>query len=142
MICERAQQIHIRRFGKKPGASVRVCGRQIKVTTTPCHLGGVRHWFLCPSCQRRCAILYPHTCRLCRNGRYVCELLAPHDRMINKAITLRERLGQKRGGTIAPFPSKPKWMRWHTYQRLRDKGMALERDIWTKEAQRLGHKSF
>lgn len=137
LICERAQQVQIRQFGKSLGETVRVFGRSVKVTTTPCYLGGYRYWFVCPICKRRCAILYPYSCRVCRNGRYASELLSPRDRKINKAIGLRERLGQKEGGTIAPFPSKPKWMRWHTYQRLRDQGMHLEREIWDEEGRNL-----
>ncbi len=30
----------------------------IRVERTPCHYGGVRHWFLCPRCGRRARILY------------------------------------------------------------------------------------
>src|SRR5262245_10348273 len=30
----------------------------IPVATTNMHLGGVRYWFLCPDCRRRCRILY------------------------------------------------------------------------------------
>jgi Zn-finger protein len=31
---------------------------RFKTTSTPCHLGGSRPWFLCPSCNRRAAIVY------------------------------------------------------------------------------------
>jgi hypothetical protein len=34
---------------------------------------------------------------------------------------------------IAPFPKKPKLMRWHTYLRLRAESMALETKIWDVE---------
>ncbi len=137
MICERRRRVHIRMYGKGLGRSVSVAGRRIDITTTPCHLGGVRYWFVCPTCRRRCAILYPHSCRRCKNGRYASELLSPLNRKINKAISIRERLGQKSGGTSVPFPAKPKWMRWHTYLRLREQGIALEREIWAEEARRL-----
>jgi len=26
--------------------------------TTPCHYGGARHWFICPLCGKRVALLY------------------------------------------------------------------------------------
>lgn len=61
------------------------------------------------------------------------ERWLPHDRKLNKALGIRERLGQKSGGTLAPFPAKPNWMRWHTYQHLREQVMALERELWGGE---------
>src|SRR5262245_61009780 len=30
----------------------------IPIVMTAMHFGGVRHWFLCPSCRRRCRIIY------------------------------------------------------------------------------------
>lgn len=30
----------------------------IHFVQTPCHLGGVRQWFLCPECNGRCRIIY------------------------------------------------------------------------------------
>ena len=41
-----------------------VTGQDISLTTTPCHYGGVRHWFLCPAavdgvlCENRVGMLY------------------------------------------------------------------------------------
>ena len=43
------------------------------------HFGGVRHWFSCPSCGRRCRILYGGArfrCRLCRGARYESQYQA------------------------------------------------------------------
>lgn len=59
--------------------------------------------------------------------------MVPHHRNIVRAICLRSRLGQKEGGTVAPFPKKPKLMRWHTYLRLRAESMALDNKIWDVE---------
>ena len=45
----------------------------IPIVTTAQHFGGVRHWFLCPSCTRRCRLLYGGTylrCRLCVGAYY------------------------------------------------------------------------
>ena len=45
----------------------------IPITTTAMHFGSCRHWFECPSCRRRCRILYGGArfrCRLCRSARY------------------------------------------------------------------------
>jgi hypothetical protein len=44
-------------------------GTFIKLTSTACHYGGVRHWFLCPRCGKRVGILYDSIlhCRHCAN---------------------------------------------------------------------------
>jgi len=40
------------------------CDYKVQLTTTPCHFGGVRYWFICPiinngiSCGRRVGVLY------------------------------------------------------------------------------------
>lgn len=137
MICEWALRVDIRKLGQALPKHLPVYGELIRTTTTPCHLGGLRYWFLCPSCDRRCAILYPHQCRKCVNGRYRVELMTPHRRKITKAIKLRARLGQTSGGTVAPFPHKPARMRWQTYSRLRAEIEALETEIWATEWARL-----
>lgn len=138
LICEDTRKVHIREFGLSTAASVLVSGVFVRVTTTPCHLGGSRLWFLCPSCERRCAILYPRHCRICRNGRYRVETMSLEDRLLTKAMKTREGLGQKQGGICVPFPVKPKRMRWHTYLRIRKAALALERRIWRNAASRLG----
>ncbi|MEW6380820.1 MAG: hypothetical protein AB1611_14600 [bacterium] len=49
---------------------------RIDIGSTPCHFGGVRYWFVCPSCRRRAGKLYlaPGTrhfrCRNCANLTY------------------------------------------------------------------------
>jgi hypothetical protein len=137
MICERLAQVDIRKLGRNLPNIIYISGTYIQTATTPCHLGGHRFWFLCPSCGVRCAILYPNRCRKCVNGRYATELMTPLDRKITKAIKLRRRLGQLSGGTIAAFPSKPKRMRWHIYLRLRATSVALEKEMWAAEHARM-----
>jgi hypothetical protein len=133
MICDYANQVHIRRYGKNPDDRVFVFGRWVNVEKTPCHLGGSRPWSLCPLCGRRCAILYLHACRICRRGRYRSAMKPPRIRRIMKVIKLRERLGQTSGGTLAPFPERPKGMHKHTYEKLRLKSEALEEEMWAAE---------
>lgn len=138
MICEYSRQVHIREIGLCPNNSALVCGVLVHVTTTPCNFGGTRLWFLCPSCGRRCAILYPVLCRKCRKGRYLVESMSPQDRLLSKAMKIRDSLGQKKGGVCVPFPPKPKRMRWHTYLRIRKEALALEQRLWRNAAARLG----
>ena len=34
-----------------------VVAQRVRTQTTPCHLGGERHWFTCPRCNKRVAVL-------------------------------------------------------------------------------------
>jgi len=49
---------------------------EVLIETTPCNYGGVRWWFLCPICFRRCRILYQppsqsvFACRVCHDLSY------------------------------------------------------------------------
>jgi len=49
---------------------------EVTLVTTPCNLGGVRYWFICPACSRRVGGLYiaPEDryfrCRHCNNLTY------------------------------------------------------------------------
>ena len=51
----------------------------IELCRTPQRLGGYRLWFTCPSCGRRCGVLYlppwrhVFRCRLCHQLAYECE---------------------------------------------------------------------
>ena len=130
MICERAEKLDLRGFRETLPPSLVYRGVTIEIVRTGCHLGGSRPWFLCPYCGRRCLILYPTKCRLCAKGRYAQELRSVEDRRLHRAFKWRKRLGQGPGGIIAPYPPKPKWMRWHTYLRLRRRSEALELEIW------------
>lgn len=57
----------------------------IRLTKTPCQLGGNRDWFLCPSCDKRMAILYQRSnrfaCRHCQQISYQSQSLSPDDRL-------------------------------------------------------------
>ena len=49
---------------------------EVSLVTTPCNLGGVRYWFLCPLCYSRVGVLYlppgevRFACRHCNNLSY------------------------------------------------------------------------
>ncbi len=96
--------------------------RTINICRTSCNLGGSRAWFVCPTflCGRRVAILYGgdvFRCRHCHQLAYDSSRENPCYRALRRAQTIRKRLG----GTAdmsEPFPAKPKWMRWLTYDRL------------------------
>ena len=138
MICERTTQFHIRSYAAFQGAVAIVDGQDIGVLRTPCYFGGSRAWFECPWCYRRCAILYKIKfalkCRKCAHLRYALERLSPSDRRLYKALKIRTQLGQKSGGTLAPYPLKPDHMNDKTYWDLVRECQSLE-EVLAKEMQ-------
>ena len=133
MICDAfLVQLDSRRSWLKGLRAIRVDGQQIDIVTTPCNFGGERRWFLCPGCNRRCAILRTGLrCNECLGARHRSELSAPVDRMSAKARKLRRRLGQEEPNPTFPIPPKPHRMRWHTYMRIRAEISRLENENLT-----------
>ena len=115
MICEKPETTHIKHMPKDIEGMVHFCGEVVQIERTPQRLGGTRAWFLCPLCARRCAILYPVYCRKCMGLHYRSERLGLSDRAVLRTRRLRKRLGRASDDVTLPIPSKPKWMRWHTY---------------------------
>ena len=90
------------------------------VTWTHPNYGGERPWWTCPSCSRRCAIVYalgvnPFVCRLCSSLTYVTAQSDGFTRAMRKSVERKRRLGWEIG---KPFPTKPKGMHWRTWERL------------------------
>jgi len=129
MICERMPKNHVRDVLTVAEQLGHVSGTLVALDYTDCKLGGKRRWFLCPNCNRRCAILYPLKCRICLNLHYASEHESPMDRMYRAAFKTRAKLGQPTGGLGPSFPPKPKLMRWHTYFKVRAKAQHLEARI-------------
>lgn len=131
MICEETGvRLDIRRLSLAAIKGLRINSVLVEIVTTRCTYGGERRWFLCPKCDRRCAVLYEgFRCRLCIRGRYRVERLSPLDRMIVKARKLRQRLGQDEPSPSGPIPDKPHRMRWHTYLRIRAEIERLELEV-------------
>jgi hypothetical protein len=138
LICERARKVDIRRWKRAWPVVTLPDGHEVQVVTTPCHFGHKRYWFLCPSCGRRCAILYPWVCRVCASGRYESESLSPEDRLMRRAFRLRERLGQRGGGLFGDVPERPRGMHRRTYERLVAQGEAIEAKLLEFASQRFG----
>lgn len=103
----------------------------IELARTPCHYGGSRPWFVCPSCNRRCAKLFfrreRFLCRVCHRLGYVSQLAASAERPRIMAQRIRRRLGMDPPNLTLPFPARPEGMPWRTYYRLRAKGERYER---------------
>ena len=97
----------------------------VYLTTTPCHMGGERHWFLCPArgCGQRVAVIYGgaiFACRRCHQLAYASQSESPEDRAARRADRIRDRLGWPGGILEGSGWGKPKGMHWATYQRLSD----------------------
>ena len=96
---------------------------EVSLTTTACHFGNARQWFVCPmqGCSRRVAKLYRvggrFACRHCHRLAYRTQHENAYDRGLLKAQRIRMKLGGSPNMTL-PFPPKPKGMRWSTYYRL------------------------
>jgi hypothetical protein len=107
----------------------------VPIVSTAMHLGGCRHWFACPSCGRRCRILYGGArfrCRLCRGAGYESQYESRMLSVCGIRWCMRARL-EERGSRLASvlglddgFPDKPPRMHWSTYRRLeaRDRKLA------------------
>lgn len=94
----------------------------VDIVRTPCHLGGLRAWFICPAvgCGCRVAILYGGSifaCRHCYQLAYASSREDAGGRATRRADRLRARLGWE-AGILNGNGCKPKWMRWRTFERL------------------------
>lgn len=102
------------KFGGVPKLEV------IRCDFTNQNIGGVRRWFICPSCARRCRVLFCGASFLCRNclsatypSQYT-ELRIPELAAADRAL---RRVG-KAAGSVRVFPEKPSKMHWRTYRKL------------------------
>jgi len=99
-----------------------VVEQRVQTQTSPCHLGGQRHWFTCPRCSKRVAVLYApgryFACRGCGGLGYPTQKEGAGDRASSRADKLRKLLGWQ-AGILNGNGGKPKGMHWVTYQRLK-----------------------
>lgn len=94
----------------------------VSLEMTPCHMGGERVWWRCPTvgCGRRVAVLYGgrmYACRRCLRLAYRCQREVEYDRAARRADTLRDKLGWS-AGILSGSGMKPKGMHWSTFERL------------------------
>lgn len=97
---------------------------RLVIDRTPCHFGGSRKWFICPDCQRRCAVVYgvsrrgSFACRTCQRLGYRSE----SESVIDRCWRAQRKLEAK----LAEDGNRPKWMRQRTFERINQKWDALE----------------
>jgi len=94
----------------------------IWLETSPCHFGGERVWFQCPSrgCSRKVAVLYftnAFACRNCLDLAYMSQRESLVFRSSKRVDRTRKKLGWK-PGFLNGIEWKPKGMHWKTFGRL------------------------
>jgi hypothetical protein len=101
----------------------RIVRDRVRLVWTLPTYGGRRWWFQCPRTGRRTTRLF-----LPNGGRhfwsrqayrlgYACQREDRFSRLQRRAATLNRQLGGEGWSTWDSPPSKPKWMRWQTYDR-------------------------
>ncbi len=87
---------------------------RIPVSRTRCNYGGARHWFECPRCCKRTAVLYLRgnrfLCRYCQKIAYVSQSQDAIGRSWIRQSKAEARLGEDW--------RRPKGMHHRTYERL------------------------
>jgi hypothetical protein len=105
-----------------------------------CRFGGWRAWLRCPGCDLRVALLYGGArflCWHCQHMTYACQ----NEDAIDRASRREERAIAKLGSMekyCGAYVTKPKWMRWAIYDRLRARIEAADKDWCSSAIERFG----
>lgn len=104
-----------------------------KFDWTPCNYGGKRVWLLCPQCGKRVVVLYVRwrkfLCRHCLDINYSSQHESRPDRLMRKALRIRERLGASTD-LNRKILFKPKYMHEKTFDRLRREAEYADSLAW------------
>lgn len=108
--------------------------QSIDIAWTPCHFGGHRPWFLCPSkqCNKRVAILYgpqPMLCRHCRRIAYESQRENNIQRMLRKLRSIEASCPRPQDKSAPNTLMRPKGMHYRTFQQLQSRHQRLVSDI-------------
>ena len=115
---------------------------RVRMARTACKLGGFRPWFVCPRevCRRRVSVLHwigrELACRRCLKLPYPSTRESDSERKLKRLEAIRERLGW-RPGWLNGRGSKPKWMRWQTFEQIVEKHDRLASELLTNMAKEL-----
>jgi hypothetical protein len=104
---------------RRNGGDWRDVDQRVAVVRTNCGYGSRgRPWFECPTCRRRCAILYLITvpyCRRCGDLRYASQSDGETNRSWGRTHKIEAKLAPGGGGWNY---LKPRYMHWKTFHRL------------------------
>lgn len=105
--------------------------QRIILLRQPRRFGGGQWYFICPVMNRRASVLWkpPGATRFCsrqawgRKVAYHSQFESPTDRVWHAKSKINRRLCE--AGGFDPddwdLPPKPKWMRWRTYEHLKER---------------------
>lgn len=117
----------------KYSANGQVFNYPVQLQTTPCHYGGVRHWFICPGCDGRVATLFIKSnllfqCRKCQKLNYTSQQDAKLDATRYVMCKLRNKLNWQYDNAWMKSADKikPKGMHQTTFDKLVDRHDRLE----------------
>lgn len=96
----------------------------IRLSTLPLNYGGRRWYMHCPYTDRRALVLhkFPAIEQFCHRTAvrplptYASQRVGGCDRVMAQRWALRRRMGDTMSD-LCGEPYKPKWMRWHTFER-------------------------
>jgi hypothetical protein len=100
----------------------RMVRERVRLVWTAPNYGGRRWWFLCPRTARRTTRLFlPNGgwhfwSRRGYGLGYACQREDRFSRLQRRAAALNRQLGGEGWSTWDVPPTKPKWMRWRTYE--------------------------
>jgi hypothetical protein len=105
----------------------------VRVSWTPCHLGGWRPWMHCSYCEKRVAKLLKglggYCCRACiGNPLYACQTKSSHGRRHFGICKIRLQLNGY-ASLLEPFPERPRGMHQKRYDRMKARALHLEMDL-------------
>jgi hypothetical protein len=110
---------------KRPGHRVE---RRAQVEWQPWRFESRRPWILCPSCDKRCSLVFLSTtepagallCRRCAGVRYRSQNYNERERLLARRDEILGKLGDRQGGgeLEVHVPRRPRGMHWGRYDAL------------------------
>jgi len=100
--------------------------QRLELIALPRHFGGQQWYFRCPVTSRKCSVMWmpPGASRFSSRQAWGKQVAysTQFESKFDRAITAREKVKDRLIGELNrsewELPPKPKWMRWHTYERL------------------------